>query len=71
MQEIEKEIWTFDGRKKIYLVDECNRAIREIKDLGPLSKTENLWVQLQPGIPYKEWLKEYKKEQKRTKKPEN
>ena len=36
----EKEIWTVDCRKKIYLVEECNRVIREIKDIGPLSKTE-------------------------------
>ena len=61
---IEKEVWTLDGRKKILLVTEENRVIKVIKDLGPLSETERLWVQLQPGVPYKEWLKEYEKEQK-------
>jgi len=36
----QKEIWTLDGRKKIYLVDENNQIVKEIEDLGPLSKSE-------------------------------
>jgi len=58
----EKEVWTLDGRKKIFLVDDYNRVIEEITDLGPLNETEKLWVMLRPGKPYKEWLKDYEKE---------
>ena len=53
-----------DGRKKIFMVDDSNHIIKEIDDLGPLDETEKLWVMLQPGKPYKEWLKDYEKEQK-------
>ncbi len=60
----EKEVWTLDGRKKILLVNECNQVIKEIEDLGPLSKTELLWLMQRPGIPYKDWLKEYEKAEK-------
>ena len=63
----EKEVWTLDGRKKIFLVDDYNHVIKEIKDLGPLNKTEMLWVMRRPTIPYKEWLKEYEKEQEESK----
>ena len=62
---VEKEVWTLDGRKKIFKVNENNQVIKELKDLGPLSETEFLWVRLRPGIPYKEWLKEYQQEQKK------
>ena len=68
----EKQVWTLDGRKKIFLVDDCNHVIKEIKDLGPLSKIEMLWVMKRPNLPYKEWLIEYEKEKKgkkRGKKP--
>ena len=51
----EKEIWTLD----------------EIKDLGPLSETEKVWVFLQPGVPYHEWIIEYEKEQKELKAEKN
>ncbi len=57
----EKEVWTLDGRKKLFLVDDNNHVIKELKDLGSLSKTEMLWVAKRPGLPYKEWLKGYKK----------
>jgi hypothetical protein len=60
----EKEVWTLNGRKKVFLVDDCNHVIKELKDLGPLSETEKLWVILRPGIPYKEWLEEYEKKLK-------
>jgi hypothetical protein len=63
-----KEVWTLDGRKKIYCVNDSNQIISEEEDLGPLSETEFLWVRLQPGIPYKEWFKEYKKNEKKAKK---
>ena len=58
----EKEVWTLDGRKKIYLVNERNQIIREIDDLGPLTETEYLWVKLRPGKPYLDWLLEYENE---------
>ena len=53
----EKEVWTLDGRKKIYLVDDQNHIIKELKDLGPLNYKEKKWLRLRPGVPYKEWLK--------------
>ena len=59
----EKEVWTIDGRKKIFLVNNYNQVIREVQDLGPLNESEKLWVLLRPGVPYKEWLEEYEKEQ--------
>lgn len=54
-----KEVWTLDGRKKIFLVDENNQIIEELEDLGPLNEKEYLWVKLRPGVPYNEWLKDY------------
>jgi hypothetical protein len=63
-----KEVWTLNGRKKIFLVDDYNHVIEEISDLGPLNETEKLWVMLRPGKPYKEWLKDYKKERAEEKK---
>ncbi len=62
----EKEVWTLDGRKKILLVNDHNQVLCEIDDLGPLNETEKLWVMLCPGIPYKEWLKEYQRENKKV-----
>jgi hypothetical protein len=53
----EKECWTLAGRKKIYLVDDNNKVIKELKDLGPLSEMEMKWVKSNCGIPYREWLK--------------
>ena len=44
------------------MVDDCNHVIKEIEDLGPLNETEKLWVMLRPGVPYKEWFEDYKKE---------
>jgi hypothetical protein len=66
----EKEVWTVDGRKKILLVNERNQIIKEIKDLGPLNNEEKLWVALRPGVPYKEWLEELKKELKKEQEQE-
>ena len=60
----EKEVWTLDGRKKIFIVDDDNHILEEVKDLGPLNETEKLWVKLRPGVPYKEWLKDYEESQK-------
>ena len=64
----EKEVWTLDGRKKIFLVDDNNHVIKEVKDLGPLNKTEMLWVMKRPSKPYNEWLEDCKKEQKENNK---
>ena len=63
----EKEVWTLDGRKKIFIVNDSNQVIKEVNDLGPLSETEYLWVKLRPGKPYKDWLKEYEKEKDKEK----
>ena len=63
----EKEVWTFEGRKKIFLVDERNRVVKEIKDLGPLNKKEKQWIIEQPGVPYADWLKDVEKEEKKKK----
>jgi hypothetical protein len=49
--------WTLAGRKKVFLVDENNNIIKELRDLGPLSKIEMKWVKSNSGMPYKEWLK--------------
>ena len=68
MSEQAKEVWTLDGRKKILMVNERNQVLYEVSDLGPLSETEALWVRLRPGIPYKDWIKNYEKEQKKSKK---
>lgn len=56
----EKECWTLGGRKKIFLVDDENNVIKEIKDLGPLSELEMKWVKSGCGVPYEQWLKERK-----------
>lgn len=53
----EKECWTLAGRKKVYLVDEENNIVKEIKDLGPLSEIELKWVRANSGIPFEEWIK--------------
>jgi hypothetical protein len=71
MKKLKKVIWTLDGRKKVYLVDESNHALQELEDLGPLNDTEMLWVRLRPGKPYEEWLIEYKKEQELENKNNN
>jgi hypothetical protein len=52
----EKECWTLGGRKKIFLVDDENNVIKEIKDLGPLSELEMKWVKSSCGMPYEKWL---------------
>jgi hypothetical protein len=52
----EKECWTISGRKKIFLVDDKNMVIKELRDLGPLSEMEMKWVKSNCGVPYKEWL---------------
>ena len=59
----EKECWTTLGRKKVYLVDDHNQIIREIRDLGPLSELEMKWVRSNCGMPYKEWLKTLEEEE--------
>ena len=53
----EKICWTLSGRKKVYLVDDENKVIKELRDLGPLSESEMKWVKSNSGMPYKEWLK--------------
>ncbi len=56
----EKECWTLAGRKKIFLVDDNNMIIKELRDLGPLSEMEMKWVKSNCGLPYKEWLESQK-----------
>ena len=58
----EKECWTLGGRKKIFLVDDENNVVKELKDLGPLSETELKWVKSNSGIPFEAWLKIQKEE---------
>ncbi len=58
----EKVCWTLSGRKKIFLVDENNKVIKELRDLGPLSKLEMKWVKSNSGMPYEQWLKTKNKE---------
>ncbi len=58
----EKEVWTTDGRKKTFLVDDENMIINELRDLGPLSELEFQWVKSNPTKPYSEWLKELEEE---------
>jgi hypothetical protein len=53
----EKECWTLGGRKKIFLVDDENNVVKELKDLGPLSEIELKWVKSNSGMPYEKWLK--------------
>jgi hypothetical protein len=53
----EKVCWTKAGRKKVFLVDEDNKVIKELKDMGPLSEIEMKWVNSNCGMPYAEWLK--------------
>ncbi len=60
----EKECWTIHGRKKIFLVDDDNQIIEELKDLGPLSELEMKWVKSNCGMPYKEWLKTLEEKEK-------
>ena len=55
--------WTLAGRKKVFLVDENNNIIKELRDLGPLSEIEMKWVKSNSGMPYKEWLKTQEKEE--------
>ncbi|UCG69753.1 MAG: hypothetical protein JSV09_01650 [Thermoplasmata archaeon] len=58
----EKVCWTLAGRKKVYLVDDDNNIIKELRDLGPLSEMEYKWVKSNCGMPYKEWLKTQEEE---------
>jgi hypothetical protein len=58
----EKECWTLGGRKKVFLVDDENNIVKELKDLGPLSEIELKWVKSNSGMPYEEWLKKQNKE---------
>lgn len=60
----EKVVWTMDGRKKIFLVDENNIVQKEIKDLGPLSEIEMKWVRSGSELPYKQWLETLEDEEK-------
>jgi hypothetical protein len=62
----EKECWTVYGRKKVFLVDDNNQVVKELKDLGPLSETEMKWVKSGCGVPYEEWLKTRKEEEEET-----
>ena len=59
----EKECWTTLGRKKVYLVDDNNQIIKEIRDLGPLSELEMKWVRSNCEMPYKDWLKTLEEEE--------
>jgi hypothetical protein len=59
----EKECWTLAGRKKVYLVDEENNIVKEIKDLGPLSEIEMKWVKSNSGVPFEQWLKTQNEEE--------
>ncbi|UCE36814.1 MAG: hypothetical protein JSW00_15055 [Thermoplasmata archaeon] len=56
----EKVCWTLSGRKKVFLVDDNNQVIKELRDLGPLSKMEMKWVKSNSGMPYEQWLKTQK-----------
>lgn len=55
----EKVCWTLHGRKVLFEVDEDNKVVREISDLGPLSEIEMKWVKANSGITYNEWLKKW------------
>lgn len=59
----EKECWTISGRKKIFLVDDKNMVVKELRDLGPLSEMEMKWVKSNCGLPYKEWLESQKEDE--------
>lgn len=59
----EKVCWTTYGRKKVFLVDENNNIIKELDDLGPLSKMEMKWVKSNCEMPYKEWLESQEEEE--------
>ena len=59
----EKICWTVYGRKKRVLVDDNNKLIKELEDLGPLSEIEMKWVKSNCGMPYKEWLETQEKEE--------
>ncbi len=67
----EKECWTLEGRKKVFLVDDENHVVKELKDLGPLSETEMKWVKSNCGIPYEEWLKNQNEEENEKDPQEN
>lgn len=62
----EKECWTLAGRKKVYLVDEENNILKEIKDLGPLSEIEMKCVKSNSGTPFEQWLKMQKEEEEES-----
>ncbi len=57
------------GRKKLFLVDDNNEIIKEVRVLGPLSELEMKWVKSNCGRPYKEWLKTSEEEGEREEKP--
>jgi hypothetical protein len=59
----EKECWTISGRKKVFLVDDNNMVIKELRDLGPLSEMEMKWVKSNCGMPYKQWLESQKEDE--------
>lgn len=59
----EKECWTVYGRKKVFLVDDKNQVVKELRDLGPLSEIEMKWVKSGCGMPYEEWLKTQEEEE--------
>jgi len=58
------------GRKKIFLVDDNNMVIKELRDLGPLSEMEMKWVKSNCGMPYKQWLESQKEEEDSEKEEE-
>jgi hypothetical protein len=62
----EKECWTLGGRKKIFLVDDENNVVKEIRDLGPLSEIEMKWVKANSGMPFEQWLKLQEDEEEET-----
>lgn len=59
----EKEVWTVLGRKKIFLVDDENQVVKEVKDLGPLSELEKKYVNSNCGMSYDDWLETLKNEE--------
>jgi hypothetical protein len=72
-----KEIWTFDGRKKIFLVDDNNQVVEELEDLGPLSPNEKRELALKLNKIYEKALSELETDQeqpesnKKEKKPKD
>jgi hypothetical protein len=67
----EKECWTISGRKKVFLVDDKNMVVKELRDLGPLSEMEMKWVKSNCGMPYKEWLESQKGNEESENQEEN